>query len=184
MTAPVPLRWAAQPHALAQAAAAASAAGEVALDTEGDSLHHYPERLALVQLGLPGGEVWLVDPLAVPDLSPLAPVFADPRVRVVLHAGDNDLAHLKRRHALTFAAVFDTAIAARFLGGRALGLDVLLETWLGVTLPPSRQKDDWSVRPLAPAQLEYAAADVRHLFALKSRLAEALEAAGRLAWVE
>jgi ribonuclease D len=156
----------------------------VALDTEGDSLHHYPERLALVQLAVPGGEAWLVDPLALPDLLPLAPLFADPAVTLVLHAGDNDLAHLKRRHAFRFARVFDTSIAARFLGGRALGLDVLLAEHLKVELPPSRQRDDWSVRPLTPAQEAYAVADVVHLFALRARLVEGLQAAGRLAWVE
>lgn len=158
-------------------------APELALDTEGDSLHHYPERLALIQIGVPDGGVWLVDPLALADLTPLAPLFtAGPTL--VLHAGDNDLVHLKRRYGLTFASVFDTAIAGRFLGGRALGLDVLLDTYLGVTLPPSRQKDDWSQRPLSPAQLAYAAADVQHLFALKARLLEELDKVGRLSWVE
>jgi ribonuclease D len=155
----------------------------VALDTEGDSLHHYPERLALVQLATPDG-VWLVDPLAVADLTPLSPVFAEMRPLVLVHAGDNDLSHLKRRYGFAFRSIFDTSIAARFLGGKALGLDTLLETWLGVTLPPSRQRDDWSARPLAPAQLAYAAADVQHLFALKARLTEELRAVGRLAWVE
>ncbi len=160
-----------------------SAASELALDTEGDSLHHYPERLALIQIGVPEGGVWLVDPLALPDLTPLAPLFTTGPT-LVLHAGDNDLVHLKRRYGLAFAAVFDTAIAGRFLGGRALGLDVLLATYLGVTLPPSRQKDDWSERPLSPSQLAYAAADVQHLFALKGKLIEELEKIGRLAWVE
>jgi ribonuclease D len=160
-----------------------SAVSELALDTEGDSLHHYPERLALIQIGVPTGEVWLVDPLALSDLTPLAPLFtAGPRL--VLHAGDNDLVHLKRRYGLTFDSVFDTAIAGRFLGGRALGLDVLLETYLGVALPPSRQKDDWSERPLSPSQVAYAAADVQHLFSLKAKLIEELEKIGRLAWVE
>jgi ribonuclease D len=168
---------------LSQAAQALAAAPEVALDTEGDSLHHYPERLALVQLATPDG-VWLVDPLAVTDLTPLAPVFAETRPLVLVHAGDNDLSHLKRRYGFAFRSIFDTSIAARFLGGKALGLDTLLETWLGVTLPPSRQRDDWSARPLAPAQLAYAAADVQHLFALKARLTEELRAVGRLAWVE
>jgi ribonuclease D len=162
----------------------ARAAGEIALDTEGDSLHHYPERLALVQIGLPDGAVWLVDPIALTDLAPLGPVFAEPARTLILHAGDNDLVHLKRRYGLTFASVFDTAIAARFLGGKALGLDVLLATYLGVALPPSRQKDDWSRRPLDAAQLTYAAADVQHLFALRARLTEELARVGRLAWVE
>ena len=156
----------------------------MALDTEGDSLHHYPERLALLQLAAPDGTVWLVDPLAVPDLTPHTPVFAESRPVLGVHAGDNDLAQLKRRWGFAFRAIFDTAIAARFLGGKALGLDTLLETWLGVALPPSRQRDDWSVRPLTAAQVEYAAADVRHLFALRARLTEELRVTGRLAWVE
>ena len=179
-----PIRWAREPGDLTRAVDELRTAGEIALDTEGDSLHHYPERLALVQIGLPDGAVWLVDPIALTDLAALSPVFTDPARMLILHAGDNDLVHLKRRYGLTFASVFDTAIAARFLGGKALGLDVLLETYLGVALPPSRQKDDWSVRPLDAAQLAYAAADVQHLFALRARLTEELAKIGRLAWVE
>jgi len=159
-------------------------AAQVAVDTEGDSLHHYPARLSLVQLAGPSGAAWLVDPLAVEDLGPLGAIFADPRTTTVLHAGDNDLVDLKRRHGLTFARVFDTSVAARFLGAPALGLDVLLTTYLAVDLPPSRQKDDWSERPLSESQLRYAAADVEFLFALRARLEEELRAIGRLAWVE
>src|SRR5438093_12600477 len=136
-----------------------------------------------MQLATPVG-VWLIDPLALPDLTPLAPGFAGQSPVVVVHAGDNDLSHLKRRYGFAFRSIFDTSIAARFLGGTSLGLDALLETWLGVTLPPSRQRDDWSVRPLTPAQLDYAAADVRHLFALQDRLTQELSARGRLGWVE
>jgi ribonuclease D len=147
-------------------------------------LHHYPARLSLVQLAVNAGPAWLVDTLALSDLAPLAPVFADPAIVAVVHAGDNDLAQLKRGHGLRFASLFDTSIAARFLGGRALGLDVLLAQYLGVELPPSRQRDDWSARPLLPAQERYAAADVQYLIPLKDRLVEALVSAGRLAWVE
>jgi len=157
---------------------------EMALDTEGDSLHHYPERLALVQLASASGDVWLVDPLAVEDLSPLGRIFAEAGTTTVLHAGDNDLTHLKRRYGFRFASLFDTAVGARFLGAAALGLDVLLERYLGTRLPPSRQKDDWSARPLTEAQLYYAAADVFHLIELKGRLVDELERCGRLAWVE
>jgi ribonuclease D len=178
------VRWAREPAELVQAVHELAAAPEIALDTEGDSLHHYPERLALIQIATPGGAVWLVDPLALTNLLPLAPVFSDPARTLVLHAGDNDLVHLKRRYGLSFASVFDTAIAGRFLGGRALGLDVLLTTYLGVTLPPSRQKDDWSERPLSASQLAYAAADVQHLFALKARMTEELARIGRLTWVQ
>ncbi len=147
-------------------------------------MHHYPERLALIQVADRAGDAWLVDPLALPDLGALGAVLAASEPLVVLHAGDNDLAHLKRRYAFTFGAIFDTSLAARFLGGRALGLDVLMRERLGVELPPSRQKDDWSVRPLSPAQERYAVADVEYLLGLKDKLVEALERAGRRAWVE
>jgi ribonuclease D len=110
-------------------------------------------------------------------------VFTTPSIVTVLHAGDNDLVQLKRR-GFAFGALFDTSIAARFLGAKALGLDVLLTTYLGVELPPSRQRDDWSRRPLSEAQRRYAESDVLHLFALKARLTEELERIGRLAWVE
>src|SRR5437016_5522096 len=117
-------------------------------------------------------------PAAVADA-----VLATPSVVTFLHAGDNDLVQLKRR-GFGFAALFDTSIAARFLGAKALGLDVLLGTYLGVELPPSRQRDDWSRRPLSEAQRRYAEADVLHLFALRRRLTEELVRVGRLAWVE
>ena len=136
-----------------------------------------------MQLATPDG-VWLVDPLALSDLDSLAPLFSAASPVLVVHAGDNDLSHLKRRYGFAFRSIFDTSIAARFLGAPALGLDTLLATWLGVTLPPSRQRDDWSVRPLSPAQIEYAAADVRYLFDLKARLTQELAARGRLAWVD
>jgi ribonuclease D len=120
----------------------------------------------------------------VSDLTPLGPLFGDPRITLVVHAGGNDLAELKLRYRFVFASVFDTSIAGRFLGVRELGLDALLLLFLNVTLPPSRQRDDWSARPLTPAQEAYAAADVQHLFPLKARLIEELHGRGRLAWVE
>ena len=102
----------------------------------------------------------------------------------MLHAGDNDLVHLKRRYRFTFGAIFDTSLAARFLGATGLGLDVLVRDHLGIELPPSRQKDDWSSRPLTEAQEHYAAADVQHLMPLADRLRDELTRIGRLAWVE
>ena len=171
---------------------------EIALDTEGDSLHHYPERLALIQIADRADQAWLVDPLALADLEPLGKLVGGERPQVVLHAGDNDLVHLKRRIARSLGSgaleaearqtricAYLSAILLVGLGLNAwLGLDVLLREYLGVELPPSRQKDDWSVRPLTEAQERYAAADVLHLLALKDRLVEPLRAAGRLHWVE
>jgi ribonuclease D len=158
--------WVNTADALAELVGRLTGAAEIAVDTEGDSLHHYPARLSLVQLAAPGGRAWLVDPLTVDDLGPLGRVFGDPSTTTVLHAGDNDLVDLKRRHGLPFASVFDTSVAARFLGAPALGLDVLLTTYLGVDQPASGQKDEWSERPLAEAQLRYAVGDVEYLLPL------------------
>ena len=84
---------------------------EVAVDTEGDSLHHYPARLSLVQLAAPKGDTWLIDPLTIEDLRPLGRVFGDPRTTCVFHAGDHDLVEFKRRYGLPFARLFDTSVA-------------------------------------------------------------------------
>jgi ribonuclease D len=156
----------------------------LAIDTEADSLHHYPGKLCLVQVADAAGRGHLVDPLAVRDLSPLGPVLADPRTIKVLHAADNDLAYLKRLYGVTVASLFDTAVAARFLGATALGLEGLLTQYLGVTPVKSRQKDDWSRRPLTAEQEAYALDDVLHLIPLRERLLEALGALGREQWVE
>ena len=155
---------------------------EVALDTEADSLHHYPERLCLVQIAA-GDDAYLIDPLPALDLVPLGAVFGDSSILTVVHAGDNDLAVLKRRFGFTFAHLFDTSIAARFLGVRELGLDVMLQRFLGVAPERSRQKDDWSVRPLTAEQEAYAVGDVKHLVALKDLLLGELGARGRETWV-
>jgi ribonuclease D len=154
----------------------------IALDTESDSLHHHREKVCLVQLGVEAGG-WLVDPLAARDLSPLGPLLADPGMVKVLHGADYDVTTLKRDFGFTFAGLFDTMIAARFLGLPEIGLQALLRAEFGIALTKESQKDDWSRRPLTATQEAYALADVTHLIALYERLAAKLEAAGRLAWV-
>src|SRR5262249_23426000 len=156
----------------------------IAIDTEADSLHHYPGKLCLVQIADDRGRAHLVDPLALPTLAPLSSLTADPGIVKVLHAADNDLAYLKRLYNLPIVSLFDTALAARFLGASALGLDALLGHYLGVVSMKSRQKDDWSRRPLSPEQEEYALNDVLHLIALRERLLDELRAKDREAWVE
>jgi ribonuclease D len=159
-------------------------AGSLAVDTEADSLHHYPGKLCLVQIADDAGRAHLVDPLALPTLAPLGPLFADPRIEKVFHAADNDLAYLKRLYGFTVATLFDTAVAARLLGGKTLSLDGLLREYLGVEPVKSRQKDDWSRRPLTPEQEAYALDDVLHLLPLRARLHEELRARDRESWVE
>jgi ribonuclease D len=165
-------------------AASLRGAAAVAIDTEADSLHHYPGKLCLVQVADDRGRAHLIDPLALPTLAPLGPVCADLGTVKVLHAAENDLAYLKRLYGFTVISLFDTALAARFLGVSALSLEALLERYLGVPPVKSRQKDDWSRRPLSPAQEEYALNDVAHLIALRAVLVDELRAKGRDEWVE
>jgi len=159
-------------------------AGSISVDTEADSLHHYPGKLCLVQIADDAGRAHLVDPLVLPTLGPLGPLFADLRIGKVLHAADNDLSYLKRLYGFSVASLFDTAVAARFLGAKTLSLDGLLRSYLGVEPVKSRQKDDWSRRPLSAEQEAYALDDVLHLFELRARLREELRAKGRDTWVE
>ena len=156
----------------------------IAVDTEADSMHHYPERVCLVQVATPE-HTYLLDPLALRDLSPLSDALGDRRVLKLLHGADYDLRGLNRDWGLTFAGLFDTYIAARFLGMERVGLAALLEELLAVEIPKDRriQRADWSKRPLDDVALQYAAADVCHLFALHDAMADKLRLLGRLPWV-
>jgi ribonuclease D len=163
--------WVRTPEALARLAESLSGSAALALDTESDSLHHHVEKVCLVQLATDRGDACLVDPLALRDLSPLAPVMADPRVVKVLHGADYDVTTLKRDFGFRFAGLFDTMIAARFLGRPQIGLQALAQAELGVALSKETQE-------------RYALADVSHLLVLQARLAGELSQLGRLAWVE
>jgi ribonuclease D len=176
--------WVRTPEALARLAESLSRSAALALDTESDSLHHHVEKVCLVQLATDRGDACLVDPLALQDLSPLAPVMADPRIVKVLHGADYDVTTLKRDFGFRFAGLFDTMIAARFLGRPQIGLQALAQAELGVALSKESQRDDWSRRPLTATQERYALADVSHLLVLQARLAGELSQLGRLAWVE
>jgi len=155
----------------------------LAVDTESDSLHHFPEKVCLIQLAVEDGGAFLVDPLSLTDLRPLAPILADPAVVKVFHGAAYDLAAMKRDFGFAVAGLFDTMVAAQFLEMPGLGLSALLAALLGVPPGKSRQKDDWASRPLSPAQEWYAAEDVRHLIALRTCLMEELRARGRQEWV-
>ena len=179
-----PCRWVRTPEELRALADRLGGARAIALDTESDSLHSFPEKVCLVQVAEESGAVTLVDPLALRDLSPLAPLCADPGIVKVLHGASYDLASVKRDFGFEFASIFDTMVAGQFLGLPELGLASLLERFFGIPPGPSRQKDDWAERPLSPEQEFYAAGDVRHLIPLRERLLQELTARGRRAWVE
>jgi ribonuclease D len=175
--------WIRTPEALCELARSLEGCRAIGLDTESDSLYHHFEKVCLVQVATDRGDACLVDTLALRDLSPLAPAMADHRLVKVLHGADYDVTTLKRDIGFSFASIFDTMIAARLLGKREIGLAAVARDELGVTLTKTNQKDDWSRRPLTPAQETYALADVVHLGALRERLEAQLVAAGRLAWL-
>jgi ribonuclease D len=151
------------------------------LDTEADSLHHYTEKLCLLQLAA-GGEYFLIDPLKCSNLPLLFEVLD--RTELWLHGADYDLTLLKRQCAWTPGRVHDTQIAARLTGHRAFGLAALVQHYCGVALCKSSQKADWSQRPLPEKMQAYAVDDVRYLGVLVERLLVELESGRRLAWFE
>lgn len=177
------ITWIRTPEAVRDLAVSLAGTGVVALDSESDSLYHYREKVCLIQLATEAGAVFLIDPLAVRDLSPLAPLGADPGVVKIFHGADYDITSMKRDFGFSFANIFDTMIAGRFLGLAETGLEAMLRKFLGIALGASLQKADWSRRPLTPKQEAYAAADVRHLIPLWRCLREALRDLDREAWV-
>lgn len=151
----------------------------MALDTEADSLHAYPEKLCLVQLSLPGIDV-LVDPLADMDLAPMMKMLE--HQEIIIHAADYDLRLLKRCLDFVPSAIFDTMFAARFLGDNEFGLTHLASKYLGMNMEKGPQKADWGRRPLTEKMLIYAQNDTRFLKPLADILREKLSACGRLEW--
>ena len=122
----------------------------VAVDTESNSLHAYRERVCLIQFSIPTAD-YVVDPISLPDLSSVAPLFANPDQQKVLHDAKGDIACLRRDYDFAFANVFDTMIAARTLGWSQVGLAAILDTQFGVTLNKKYQRADWKRRPLTPS---------------------------------
>ena len=150
-----------------------------AFDTEFHTERTYWPKLALIQLGW-RDEVALVDPLAI-DPAPLSRIFNGPGTAVA-HAAGQDINLLRTACGVAPAIVFDTQIAAGFLGMSSPSLARLVDRVLGITLPKSDQLSDWLHRPIPPRQLAYAAGDVDHLLAVRSAMVDQLETRGRLTW--
>jgi len=155
-------------------------AARIAVDTEADSLHNYFEKVCLIQLSMDGAH-YLLDPLAGVELNKfLSALAAKP---LIFHAGDYDLRMLRASTGFRPSVdIFDTMIAAQLLGIEQIGLAALIERCFAVTIAKEGQKSDWSQRPLTEKQLQYAVNDTRYLEALADRLADELDAKGRLGW--
>ena len=174
---------------VARAARAARAAGRFGIDTEFMSEGRYRALLCLTQIAVedpdaPGGQlIVLIDGLSDVDVSPFGELLADPAIEVVLHAGRQDAAILRRAWRTELTNVFDTQIAAGFAGGSAqAGYGNLLGAVLGLHVGKTASYTRWDARPLTAEQLGYAAEDVVHLLALADEIRRRLEESGRLEW--
>jgi len=151
----------------------------MALDTEADSLHAYPEKLCLIQISTAAGDD-LIDPLARLNLAPLLKALASHEL--IMHGADYDLRLFRKHHEFVPQTIFDTMLAARLLGHRQFSLTDLVAHYLGVTLEKGSQKADWARRPLTERMERYARNDTRHLKPLADRLRTELQDKGRLDW--
>ncbi|MBN1658923.1 MAG: HRDC domain-containing protein [Anaerolineae bacterium] len=150
----------------------------LAVDTESNSLYVYAEQVCLIQISVPGAD-YLIDPFVLDDISGLGPLFADPGVLKVLHGAEYDVAVLERDFGFTFQNLFDTMWASRILGWPAHGLGDLLAERFGVHMNKKFQRANWGIRPLPPAQLDYARLDTHYLLALYHIQKQELDATGR-----
>ena len=155
----------------------------IGVDLEADSLHHYFEKVCLLQIATDSAS-YIIDPLAIKDLSSLHPVFSIPHIRKVFHGADFDVRSLYRDFRIGVENLFDTQLSCKFLGFRETGLESVLRNRFQVDLNKKFQRADWSQRPLSPELLEYAAMDGRYLIPLSRMLEKELEEKGRLSWVE
>lgn len=151
------------------------------LDTEADSMHHYAVKLCLIQLTV-NRENFIVDPLAGLDMSGF---WASSGLRnLILHGADYDLRMMYQGFQFSPDNVFDTMIAAKFLGEERIGLTHLVEKRFGHVLSKANQKADWTIRPLPDSMKQYAILDTYFLAELKEYLTERLKKEGKLEWVE
>ncbi len=164
---PLPVEIVSRPAQLDVAIRELVGSHAIALDTESNSFHHYPEQLCLIQIAS-RHKVYIIDTISLNDLAPLRDVLADVSIKKVVHAADNDIRSLDRHCGLHIHNLFDTSIAARFTGITQFGLAALTRDLLGITINKSKrlQRNDWGRRPLSTEALEYAATDVRYLIAL------------------
>ncbi|MEY3011305.1 MAG: Ribonuclease [Pseudomonadota bacterium] len=183
MRAPLEPIWIAEPSGVELLLDRIGRADRIAIDTEFHGERSYLPHLMLLQIGFDDA-IYLVDPLAGVDVRAIFAAIRDSGAIVIGHALHNDLEIVALGHEIVFSRLFDTQIAAAFLGfGLQIGLANLLRLELKVRLGKGSQMADWSRRPLPERQLAYAADDVRFLLELHDRLGGRLDEMGRLGWV-
>ncbi len=155
----------------------------IAVDLEADSMHHFKEKVCLVQMA-GKKHCYLLDPLAITDFSRLKLLFEDQTITKVFHGSDFDIRSLDRDFDIQVNPIFDTEIACRFLGVQKRSLAALLAKQFNVIVDKRFQKTDWSIRPLSEEMITYSLTDVAYLMELKERLEQKLKTNGRLAWAQ
>lgn len=156
---------------------------EIAVDTEGASFHRFIDRIYLLQITTRDRSA-IIDPLPIGMPKRLGEILEDPEIEVVFHDADYDLRLLHQDYGWHVNNIFDTRIAAQLLGIKAFGLAALLDQFFDVKLDKKHQRADWSLRPLPPGMLDYAAQDTKYLLDLRDELRSKLEKLGRLDWAE
>lgn len=169
--------WIDRPAQLRKLASELLSCPIVAVDTESNGLHAYQEQVCLLQFSTALGD-YLVDPLALHDLSPLEALFSNPSIIKVFHAAEYDILCLKRDFGFQFNNLFDTMIAARILARAQWGLGSLLAAELDVHLDKRHQRANWGRRPLPEDMLAYACHDTHYLLPLRDRLDSELRGKG------
>ena len=154
----------------------------IAFDLEADSMFHFKEKVCLIQIATRTA-CFIVDPLPIPDMSPLSRILSNETVTKIFHGADYDVRSLHRDYGISIHNLFDTELASRFLGFAETGLDAVLKKRFSVCLEKKYQKKDWSQRPLPREMINYAAKDVHYLIPLYEALQQELEGKGRLDWV-
>jgi ribonuclease D len=172
------LVWVDQPQKLRDISKMLSAQDILAVDTESNSLYAYQEQVCLIQFSTREKD-FLVDALALPDLSPLEPIFRSESIMKVFHAAEYDLICLHRDYGFKFNFLFDTMIAARTLGYQKIGLGSLLEKYFQIHVDKKYQRANWGRRPLKPEMLEYARLDSHYLIPMAEILQKELHERGR-----
>jgi len=151
----------------------------LAVDTESNSLYAYQEQVCLIQFSIPGFD-YLVDPIAVSDLSSLSPLFSNPRIEKVLHGAEYDVMCLARDFNFQIVNLFETRVASRTLGWKRTGLRDLLEQVFSVNVDKRFQRANWGKRPLSSEMLDYARLDTHFLPKLRDHLHQLLRNNGSL----
>ncbi|HEY9075009.1 MAG TPA: ribonuclease D [Anaerolineaceae bacterium] len=170
---PVAPIWVDTPASLASTVSDLLKCQQVAVDTESNSLYVYQEQVCLIQFSTESKD-YLVDPLALSDLSSLGEVFSNPQIEKIFHAAEYDIICLRRDFGFSFSNLFDTMTAARILGKPAVGLASMLEGEFQISLDKRYQRANWGLRPIPRPMQTYACLDSHYLIALRNKLHQEL----------